>query len=393
MQWTPRILIALNLHRNLMAQDLLPNLRTLYLWGVEGSTLDRSFIFLSRTLKSITLNAPQNDIDIQNSLRALFSYLPHTCPNLEHIHMATRFPVSPLPLSIVKPLCHCTSLRTMRAAFSSFFEVEHLAVLLNLETLTTYIQDTSEVEHYYPSLPMRPVFRSLTSLTIESCSVLSFVQRCQFPVLEILSIKETSSSQEHIRLDALLNLCSPDLLRRLTLTCTRNALGVIPSYVSDIHPLLKLHGLRYFESNLKYVRGDSVLEQMAAAWPQLETLTFEQDEPCFTLSGLVPLVRCCPKLNALHIPLDAHNPQLSGYDRPGNGSSNPHISSVNFDNSLLDEVGKVAAFLSDLFPNLIDILVQSDHPQYDMWKEVERLVEYFVLVRMQERRSKQVMPA
>ena len=104
------------------------------------------------------------------------------------------------------------------------------------------------------------------------------------------------------------------------------------------------------------------LKQMALFWPRLQKLSIEPDlgsrsDPSdITLDGLVPLLEHCPDLCALSLVLDAsfvtmpHPPT-----RPGGGVSNHKIVAITVGLSDIEDPVLVAAFLSDILPNLREI--------------------------------------
>jgi hypothetical protein len=101
----------------------------------------------------------------------------------------------------------------------------------------------------------------------------------------------------------------------------------------------------------------------------------------------------CPSLESLTIAFDASEVYL-GTEKPGGGVCYEKIHTLGVLHSPIGDPGKVAAFLSDIFPNLRDIPIfysedlelPDDYDELDRkWGEVLRLVKLFSLVRTQEK--------
>ncbi|KAH9929299.1 hypothetical protein B0H21DRAFT_886000 [Amylocystis lapponica] len=105
-----------------------------------------------------------------------------------------------------------------------------------------------------------------------------------------------------------------------------------------------------------------------------------------TLEGLVHLVRHCPRLSILVLALDASVIPDSD-QRPGGGFVNDRITTIWVRDSPLKDPIAVAAFLSDLFPNLtmISTTASDDAGNIDKWKTVENALGTLAMVRQQER--------
>jgi len=119
----------------------------------------------------------------------------------------------------------------------------------------------------------------------------------------------------------------------------------------------------------------------------LKSLQLDGDWPVprkVTLEGLVPFARWCPKLEVLQLTLDS-TILPEGRDRPGGGFCNTNLMLLVLGDSELAEenVKDVAAFLSDLFPSLVEIL--SHGVEVEEWENVAELIPTFVEVRQQER--------
>ena len=140
------------------------------------------------------------------------------------------------------------------------------------------------------------------------------------------------------------------------------------------------------------------LRIVTSSWPHLQTLeliSFKPSQywPRISIHDFTSFLGQCPLLENLAIAFDASGLCL-GTGKPGGGVCYEKIRALGVLHSPIDEPSQVAAFLSDIFPNLRDIRVFYSEELYVLdgseelvqkWKEVERLVEIFSLVRAQEK--------
>lgn len=97
-----------------------------------------------------------------------------------------------------------------------------------------------------------------------------------------------------------------------------------------------------------------------------------------TIEALVILVRHCPKLPYIELNFNA---SLLGrtfpQHRPGHGFSNSLIHTLHVQRSRLENPWLVAAYLSDIFPNLKTIVPAGDSRDADLWQEVAAAIPLF----------------
>lgn len=138
--------------------------------------------------------------------------------------------------------------------------------------------------------------------------------------------------------------------------------------------------------NYGFDLDDENLQIMASAWTCLQalvliTLNPRHSQPRITINGLVSLVQHCPSLVDLTIAFDASQ----AYLRAEGGARNERIHTLGVSHSPIGDLDKVAALLSDMFPNLCFINVcqcwlkggQLDHiGDRDAWKKVESRCGY-----------------
>jgi hypothetical protein len=143
---------------------------------------------------------------------------------------------------------------------------------------------------------------------------------------------------------------------------------------------------------------DDFLEEMAQAWPSLHTLQFDTDvllvsPPQATLKCLIPFARNCPDLETLGVRMNAtHVPEFTQVrgDRLSHPLDYMYLGTSRIDT---ENEGSIAAFISNLFPDLQDMFVFESETQLlpetleahaTSWKRVSKLLPVFSSVRTQE---------
>ncbi len=161
----------------------------------------------------------------------------------------------------------------------------------------------------------------------------------------------------------------------------------------ELSPLLAFTGLSEVSIAINYevCIGTEDLKVMALKWPHLQTLELISLRPSeyWPQITIKDVVRHFPSLENLTIAFDASKVCLNA-EKPGDGVRNEKIRTLGVLRSPIDEPGKVAAFLSDIVPNLrsIDVFQHEEDDVPDdfgelerKWKEAERYVALFSLVR------------
>ncbi|EIW78123.1 hypothetical protein CONPUDRAFT_167198 [Coniophora puteana RWD-64-598 SS2] len=212
-----------------------------------------------------------------------------------------------------------------------------------------------------------------------------------------------------------------------TIVIDRNFPAVIPLEeealrLSDLAPLFKFRSLEHLEIEdwMAIVLSDSDLGELAAAWPNIITLSIcgkygWPAEPQVTFAGVLSVLRLCPKLEALGIVFDARKTeglfratnnddsalesgsgahQGQGYTRPGAGVCNTSVETLLLGNSPIDDAKRIAAILSDVAPNVKSINswdetahgnVHDASRMRAMWKTAEEWISTFASIRKEER--------
>ncbi|KAK7468316.1 hypothetical protein VKT23_002830 [Stygiomarasmius scandens] len=172
---------------------------------------------------------------------------------------------------------------------------------------------------------------------------------------------------------------------------------------STFKPLFSLPNLQFVQLRLEnaFDLDNATLSDMARAWPKLSTLDIgcggtwgiSEGGLKITLDGLLPLVQHCPRLNTFSLCVNAAYNPASPSSRPGAGITNEKVLILNFCNSTISDPLEVALFLSDVFPNLLDIVAWSEgwlptedsHSATEKWNEVCQLLPALTRARRQER--------
>ncbi|KAJ7060516.1 hypothetical protein C8F01DRAFT_195809 [Mycena amicta] len=174
-------------------------------------------------------------------------------------------------------------------------------------------------------------------------------------------------------------------------------------YVLDgaaLLPLSRFSNLTivFIQSSVGLRIDDTILWELAPAWPKLKQLELNsgshtQVPPSTTLDALRALAKFCPDLSAVCMPVDASSvPAFEPYR--DDHISQETLKSYHFQQSPISDPAGVAAFLSDIFPNMTQIQTTFDEDNDEememverltaLWKEVRKLLPAFASVRRQE---------
>ncbi|KAJ6611235.1 hypothetical protein B0H10DRAFT_1953196 [Mycena sp. CBHHK59/15] len=178
--------------------------------------------------------------------------------------------------------------------------------------------------------------------------------------------------------------------------------------VGTLRPLLAFNNLLSVrvEPPFRICLDDDFVEAMAMAWPCVADITFDSKyvegepspPPSVSLTDFSAFARHCPDLHTLRMPINATN-----IPAPPSTVSWPTQTSFNYlhvSDSPIDSAFAAAAFLSSVFPALVEILTSrqsgiienGDEPELEpadaeahaKWKEVEKLVPMFAKIREED---------
>ena len=174
---------------------------------------------------------------------------------------------------------------------------------------------------------------------------------------------------------------------------------------ATFQPLLGFSNMRHIIIRIPcpFRLGNETLQDITRCWTQLRTLTICGPDGwggCsrITLAGLISLLSLS-KLDALGIVVDASSVNHT-VDMPKTGVPNTKLSTVHFGDSVIHDAPSVAAWLSDVLPNVKKIhswgvsaaemasVSAADAMKYQSrWEEVASLIEAAAKVREQGRDS------
>ena len=177
----------------------------------------------------------------------------------------------------------------------------------------------------------------------------------------------------------------------------------------DFAPLTFFENLGRIDINVDHAiyLNDDDLESLASSWPHLHYLSLNdvsgwRVKSGITHFGLLAMLECCPSLQTLCIALNTDSFKEVPADRPGEGIENTSLRILGLADSTIEssETVAVAAFLSDIFPNLTDIAAwgsvelrqrsNSSAVYGERWTHVCEMVKGINQVRQQERRWQQL---
>ncbi|KAG2085475.1 hypothetical protein BD769DRAFT_1618516 [Suillus cothurnatus] len=334
-------------------------------------------------------------------------------------------------LSVISMLC--PSISHFKFSFSSFADSEDTSTALqrwsHLTSVTTAEVSEAAILHLFklPSLRVLKFHLPPTPMSVDTkkllrgstlCALQELFVVCSSLVLidaffEGLLIAPKSLYFQTGGVDYTWALS--DLISRVTDTCAHNSLeqiGLLVNPQSAGHntsirlamfkPLFAFHNLRKLDLGTSHhyaVRwDDSVLLQMAKAWPLLEELhlnEYNHSSRGVTPNAFISLLQRCPRLVSVTVimnwsTIDGH--EISP-DVPYKGFAHKALSRVFVGSPRIRHPTRIAAFISAVAPGVRAIVSWTGsryHPQSGKyatrWKTVQDLVKSFSVVREQGRR-------
>lgn len=165
-----------------------------------------------------------------------------------------------------------------------------------------------------------------------------------------------------------------------------------PKYTTNtFRPLLLFRNLQALDLQLCEVQYalDNLPVTMASSWPlmrrfELRSEMFDTPPLCgLTLDDLLPMAKHWPQLEYLSLTVNFSTNGVPT-ERPGGGNQCLLLTTINVDHSIVDSDQKadIAAFLSDIFPNLVRINAEYEE---EVWDDIVAIVIAMRKVRGQER--------
>ncbi|KII95061.1 hypothetical protein PLICRDRAFT_169754 [Plicaturopsis crispa FD-325 SS-3] len=407
--------------RSYPGQQLLPNLKVLNL--DDNDTLYAALL-ATPGLKSLGMRLRTTaDTEIMQSLAS-------KCPLLDTIDFAPE-PLDRYVQQVSRAVCEWRNLFSVEVGALDRHALAYLSTVPTLVRLSTIGVSKFEAQAAYESIVIDP-FPRLTSFTTNDKLLLeNGLASFSLPHLEELIVLDDTfctAREWAIITQNIVDAFSPSSsLSSLTVrdNCIHPMARNIDAEdyaipISVLEPLLPYCRLTYLALNPAggFDLGDEDLARMARAWPLLEHLSLAADlsmtgwmkAPRITILGLLPLIQNCRRLENLAIVIDARVLPPRGTRLDVDADAESTIDYVFLGNSLIEEpVGRVAALLADLFPNLRDIsawwdedmesffegdMGSNDADDYSkMWADAAALIPEFTATRRHERQRIAAMRA
>ena len=399
---------------------LLPNLQELAWEEADADAFEYGYQFLGPKLTTLHIGQPPCDSLLLPMLRSL-----HTkCPQIRHLSVQCRSSVGPTDPVVSKAVQQLLHLETLDLSLPLFDDaLVHLATLPNLSVAKIFLPRNSEVHERLASVNA-PIFPCLAVLHVNTTRLepsltclIDMLTSTQLSEVSLSAAHDPSSVSLHSFLTALSRSPSRDALSAITLSFPlpssiplMRSMHAVPPHthpecalsLATLEPLFACPELAELDITSFFLRpDDAFLATLAAACPRLQSLRlvppyYTGSAPTVTLAGLLPLLRGCPDLEHLALPLDASAPAHPANDDPG--ESQLRTLDVGGD-SPIRFADEAAAFLSAHCAHpAFEIVVAEPHecagaPEHfrarerdaATWEQVGRLVRLFARVRSLER--------
>lgn len=390
---------------------LLPQLQKLSWTTVDDEIYPYISLFLSSTITSLDIHAAGKEPASQRMRFSLLASLVSQCPSLRS-----------LTLKGGGGFYDC--LISWGSLFSRF-SANACASLGKWGALSSLCLDHIDLCTVTEVLATLP---ALTKLELMTCKAISDLPSAPssvqgFPVLQHLTISSDMDSCLYV-----LKRMSPgtplvylelavkgiprenrwyELFNNLKAVISRESLSIVyfsvfnaflPERTQDvlmdlqtISPLLHFpHISEFKQGGLCYLDlDDNGVALVARAWPRLKSFILRAGGVGLTHHAFLPFAKYCPELEVLAMTVDASN--VSDHEeRPERGSLCAKLRELVVFHSKIDDSARVAAFISGIFPNVVEISFSLfknstwQEPHNPTWKDVEKLIPIFAAVRRQE---------
>ncbi|KAF8349640.1 hypothetical protein F5887DRAFT_947356 [Amanita rubescens] len=367
---------------------LLPRLQQLT-WDTRSDDIyPYIFLFLTPTITHLTLCISTGNIASDRMRFSVLGSLVSQCPSMRSLELSAR-------RSSLEDSHSWTDLFSGQASSADISTLtDVIAQLPVLTTLDLFACQTTKL--LLSSSVMG--FHALQHLIMSDCSIDS----CLY-VLKRMSCSPLSSLNLYVKVPHPSNESRwTDLFSNLQKSISRDSLTIanfsilgshlpIPLSFQSISPLLHFQNISKFccdgKSNLDL--GDDDVIRIAKAWPRLKTFVihpWKLSKPRLTLHALTTLAMHCPELEFLFISIDATTVVDYEDKQPGKGRFDSRLRHLSVDHSPIDDPGRVASFIADIFPNVtkVSVACESRAVNRQKWKEVERMLPVLAASRRQE---------
>ncbi|KAH7909703.1 hypothetical protein BJ138DRAFT_1010332, partial [Hygrophoropsis aurantiaca] len=325
--------------------------------------------------------------------------LPTICPRIKHlcINTYTDFfeqQALTIPDNIFQIVGGYSSLEHLDCNLLSEQSLLHVARMPSLQTLAIQLSgDFRPSSRFLQTMDDGPTFIDLHGLEITSPSYDVVGRFLKSSRLSIRTFKTQISGMDtvHNLFACLASQCLHDKLTKLSIvdfdSHGRDDHTQTIITMTHLRPLCAFKNLKHLSlmTTSLPLLDDADLQELAMAWPDMRYLELRRRETWskpsrITLSGLVLLLKHCRHLMFVSLVIDATVVPVAISQVLSSEIRNTKITRLNLRNSLVDSPDVVAAILSDILPNLRNIITQfpSYAPgaqlQHERWEKVVALI-------------------
>ena len=393
---------------------LIPYLKTLY-WDKPNrkyASLLRLLLtpsLVSLSLSGCALRSPE--VSILTSIGTI-------CPTLKSLYILSHKAFASIldakgEKILSEALLYLRSLESLSCPALDEAAIVHLSHLPLLTELSFELQIDFQLEKVRPFIAP-PAFASINSLTLNASALstlTSLLELMRFKPGKVSFVVASTPTPDALRLFflALTSACGSEELTRISLTTSSERQRSVPPQqvtLSTFQSLLALPNIHSFEFDVPWdmALDDQAITTLTKRWPKLTALSLNAKSGWgitsrVTHRGLVTLLSHCPALFELALAIDFSEIDVVEMPetRPGDGVANDKCLIANFVTSAIMFPITIAAFLSDVCPELeaiksawshISMLgTEVDLDEVDIyrerWEEVENLLPAFSAVRRQ----------
>ncbi|GJE97476.1 hypothetical protein PsYK624_136970 [Phanerochaete sordida] len=290
--------------------------------------------------------------------------------------MTVGWEPSPISDSISRAISRCSALISLYVDSLLPETIRHLSQLPSLTSLHFALErgELYATKLAFPALEDLGVTTQYKSPAL----LVSFLENLAAPNLRELEIDYDAEEATHVH--GIPTLREKDFAHAMHVEAVLLAAATFPSLISikysfDIHPerspspphicsssvLRPLLALRNLETvklsqvPLHLMAGD--IDVVAQAWPKLRTLrlgdSVNQAYSSVEVQHLLPLVRFCPDLEDLGLPLLVPKGWTCATARPPFGESRSRLKALHVSNAGIEFSARAAAFLASVFPDAV----------------------------------------
>jgi hypothetical protein len=382
----PSVLLALVAYRP--SRFLLPNLRTFRCTDCTIGILPAIQAFIGAPLTHVQVDCrkfSESSIHRLSDLDILFSSISRLSPGIRSVDFQFEGPMlgPPAFFNMLGNLQHLNILNVSKLDIPPLV-LNQLANLPSLESLGGISLSPSSVHILNTENGRFTKLKYFTFLSddvpISSIIAMLDAMRCEFLQVHCDSLETTRNPSQILSLIASLHR-HPCRLSLKTLGLRFKCEPAQPVITIDaIRPLFSfsLTSLTIAPIGL----DDSSITEIAQAWPDLHTFSardWATERPKATLEGIAQLVKYCPQLHTLTIPICAQPVRHTLL----NGVSNDQITDINVDCATIVEPKKLFRSLVRLFPNLTAVHAREARRLYTReevteyrngWEEINNLL-------------------